>query len=61
MMFDQFLKETAELIAQGESFVTATVVRACHPLPANRETRQSFMRTAGYRDGLAAGARNRWW
>ncbi len=31
MMFDQFLKETAELIAQGESFVTATVVRALPP------------------------------
>jgi xanthine dehydrogenase accessory factor len=29
-MFDQFLKKTAELMAQGESFVTATVVR-CHP------------------------------
>jgi xanthine dehydrogenase accessory factor len=31
MMFDQFLKETAELIAHGESFVTATVVRALPP------------------------------
>ena len=31
MMFDQFLKETEELIAQGESFVTATVVRALPP------------------------------
>jgi xanthine dehydrogenase accessory factor len=31
MMFDQFLKETAELIARGESFVTATVVRALPP------------------------------
>lgn len=31
MMFDQFLKETAELTAQGESFVTATVVRAIPP------------------------------
>ena len=31
MMFDQFLKETAELIASGESFVTATVVRALPP------------------------------
>jgi xanthine dehydrogenase accessory factor len=31
MMFDQFLKETAELVAQGESFVTATVVRALPP------------------------------
>jgi xanthine dehydrogenase accessory factor len=31
MMFDQFLKETAELIAQDESFVTATVVRALPP------------------------------
>jgi xanthine dehydrogenase accessory factor len=31
MMFDQFLKETAKLIAQGESFVTATVVRALPP------------------------------
>jgi xanthine dehydrogenase accessory factor len=31
MMFDQFLKETAELIAQGKSFVTATVVRALPP------------------------------
>ncbi|HLK07233.1 MAG TPA: XdhC family protein [Candidatus Angelobacter sp.] len=31
MMFDQFLKETAELIANGESFVTATVVRALPP------------------------------
>ncbi len=30
-MFDQFLKETAKLIAQGESFVTATVVRALPP------------------------------
>ena len=30
-MFDQFLKETAELIARGESFVTATVVRALPP------------------------------
>lgn len=30
-MFDQFLKETAELIAQGEPFVTATVVRALPP------------------------------
>jgi len=29
-MFDQFLKKTAELVAQGESFVTATVVR-CQP------------------------------
>src|SRR6476646_6764443 len=29
-MFDQFLKETAELVASGESFVTATVVR-CEP------------------------------
>ena len=28
--FDQFLKKTTELIAQGESFVTATVVR-CQP------------------------------
>jgi xanthine dehydrogenase accessory factor len=31
MMFDQFLKETAEMIAHGESFVTATVVRALPP------------------------------
>ncbi len=31
MMFDQFLKETAELIENGESFVTATVVRALPP------------------------------
>jgi xanthine dehydrogenase accessory factor len=31
MMFDQFLRETAELIAHGESFVTATVVRALPP------------------------------
>jgi xanthine dehydrogenase accessory factor len=31
MMFDQFLKETAELIGDGESFVTATVVRALPP------------------------------
>jgi xanthine dehydrogenase accessory factor len=31
MMFDQFLKETAQLIAHGESFVTATVVRALPP------------------------------
>src|SRR6476660_6642009 len=31
MMFDQFLKETAELIAHGESFGTATVVRALPP------------------------------
>ncbi|MGZ4866698.1 MAG: XdhC family protein [Candidatus Angelobacter sp.] len=31
MMFDQFLKDTAELIARGESFVTATVVRALPP------------------------------
>src|SRR6476660_9531966 len=31
MMFDQFLKETAELIGKGESFVTATVVRALPP------------------------------
>ena len=31
MMFDQFLKETEELIARGESFVTATVVRALPP------------------------------
>lgn len=30
-MFDQFLKETAELIARGDSFVTATVVRALPP------------------------------
>jgi xanthine dehydrogenase accessory factor len=29
-MFDQFLKKTTELLAQGESFVTATVVR-CEP------------------------------
>jgi xanthine dehydrogenase accessory factor len=29
-MFDQFLKKTTELLAQGESFVTATVVR-CQP------------------------------
>jgi xanthine dehydrogenase accessory factor len=29
-MFDQFLKKSAELIAEGESFVTATVVR-CQP------------------------------
>ncbi len=31
MMFDQFLKKTAELVAQGESFVTATVVRCQAP------------------------------
>jgi xanthine dehydrogenase accessory factor len=31
MMFEQFLKETEELIAHGESFVTATVVRALPP------------------------------
>jgi xanthine dehydrogenase accessory factor len=31
MMFDQFLKETEELIAHGESFVTATVVRVLPP------------------------------
>lgn len=30
-MFDQFLKETEKLIAHGESFVTATVVRALPP------------------------------
>jgi xanthine dehydrogenase accessory factor len=30
-MFDQFLKKTAELLAQGESFVTATVVRCEAP------------------------------
>jgi xanthine dehydrogenase accessory factor len=31
MMFDQFLKEMEELIAHGESFVMATVVRALPP------------------------------
>ncbi len=31
MMFDQFLKKTSELLAQGESFVTATVVRCVAP------------------------------
>lgn len=31
MMFDQFLKEAEKLIAHGESFVTATVVRALPP------------------------------
>jgi len=31
MMFDQFLKETTALVASGESFVTATVVRALPP------------------------------
>jgi xanthine dehydrogenase accessory factor len=31
MMFDQFLNKTAELVAQGESFVTATVVRCQAP------------------------------
>ena len=30
-MFDQFLKETSELVARGESFVTATVVRCVAP------------------------------
>src|SRR6476620_5693559 len=30
-MFDQFLKKTAELVAQGECFVTATVVRCQAP------------------------------
>jgi xanthine dehydrogenase accessory factor len=30
-MFDQFLKKTTELLAQGESFVTATVVRCEAP------------------------------
>src|SRR5579884_2428609 len=30
-MFDQFLKKTAELVAIGESFVTATVVRCESP------------------------------
>jgi len=30
-MFDQFLKKTAELVASGESFVTATVVRCAPP------------------------------
>ncbi len=30
-MFDQFLKKTAELVARGESFVTATVVRCVTP------------------------------
>ena len=30
-MFDQFLKKTAELLAQGDSFVTATVVRCVAP------------------------------
>ncbi len=30
-MFDQFLKKTSELLAQGESFVTATVVRCVAP------------------------------
>ena len=30
-MFDQFLKKTTELMAEGESFVTATVVRCQAP------------------------------
>ena len=57
-MFNQFLKETAELVAKGESFVTATVVRASRLRQENPETKLSFTGKKLPGDGLAAGARS---
>jgi xanthine dehydrogenase accessory factor len=57
MMFDQFLKETAELIAQGESFVTATVVRALPPTsgkPGDKAIIHSDGRITGWIGGGCA-------
>lgn len=42
-MFDQFLKKTAELVAQGESFVTATVVR-CEPPTSGKPGDKAIIR-----------------
>jgi xanthine dehydrogenase accessory factor len=42
-MFDQFLKKTAELVANGESFVTATVVR-CEPPTSGKPGDKAIIR-----------------
>lgn len=42
-MLDQFLKKTAELMAQGESFVTATVVR-CQPPTSGKPGDKAIIR-----------------
>jgi xanthine dehydrogenase accessory factor len=57
MMFDQFLKETAELIALGESFVTATVVRSLPPTsgkPGDKAIIHSDGRISGWIGGGCA-------
>jgi xanthine dehydrogenase accessory factor len=57
MMFDQFLKETAELIVHGESFVTATVVRALAPTsgkPGDKAIIRADGRLAGWIGGGCA-------
>jgi xanthine dehydrogenase accessory factor len=42
-MFDQFLKKTTELVANGESFVTATVVR-CEPPTSGKPGDKAIIR-----------------
>jgi xanthine dehydrogenase accessory factor len=57
MMFDQFLKETGQLIAHGESFVTATVVRALPPTsgkPGDRAIVHADGRISGWIGGGCA-------
>src|SRR6476646_9258253 len=62
MLFDQFLKETAELIAHGESFVTATVVRALPPTsgkPGDKAIIHADGRISGWIGGGCAQADGR--
>src|ERR1700686_3383686 len=45
-MFYQFLKKTAELVAQGEPFVTATVVR-CQPPTSGKPGDKAIVQADG--------------
>jgi hypothetical protein len=59
MVFDRFLAKAAELLAKGEPFVTAQVVRFEAPSLASRAIRRSFSRMAECGAGSAAAVRSR--
>ena len=54
MMFDRFLAKAAELLAKGEPFVTAQVVRFEAPISGKPGDKASFSRMAEFGAGSAA-------
>ena len=59
-MFDQFLSKAGEMLASGQSFAIAEVVRHLTPdLGQSRRSRRSSPPTVRFGAGLAAVAPNR--